>query len=383
VRVADHLEDKRRQRLIVAGLALACRAVGQLALDRVDIQRRGQVVDDGVQKRLHALLLERRAAEHGRCPQADDRLAQSRLELVDGDLLVAEVPLQEGVVGLGDRLHQVLAVLLDLVGVLRRHRASLELRAGGVRLVPDERLARKQVDDAVEVLALTDGDLHHHRLHLDLGRQLRVDGCHHAEEIRTHRVHLVDEDDAGYAVAVGLLPDRAGLGLDAALGADHENATVEDAHGPLHFHGEVHVPRGVDQVDRAVLPVAGDGGGTDGDAALLLLRHVVGDRVAGIDIADLVDLAGVVENPLRRCGLARIDMSEHAYVACVLKLLDTRHGISLLAKNFRATGARRDVRGRGGWKAARSPDGLVRSNVRLCTTQMAGLEVRARAKAVR
>jgi hypothetical protein len=34
------------------------------ALDRRDVERRRQVVDDRVEQRLHALVLERRAAEH-------------------------------------------------------------------------------------------------------------------------------------------------------------------------------------------------------------------------------------------------------------------------------------------------------------------------------
>ncbi len=34
------------------------------ALDRADVERRRQVVDDRVEQRLHALVLERGAAEH-------------------------------------------------------------------------------------------------------------------------------------------------------------------------------------------------------------------------------------------------------------------------------------------------------------------------------
>ena len=46
----------------------------------------------------------------------------------------------------------------------------------------------------------------------------------------------------------------------------------------------------------------------DGDAALLLLDHPVHDRGALVDLADLVGAAGVVEDPLGRGGLARVDV---------------------------------------------------------------------------
>jgi hypothetical protein len=43
------------------------------------------------------------------------------------------------------------------------------------------------------------------------------------------------------------------------------------AGGRAHLQGEVHVAGGVNDVDAVVLPLAGGGGGCDGDAALLLL----------------------------------------------------------------------------------------------------------------
>jgi hypothetical protein len=63
-RVGHDLERECGERLVVGRLALAFLAVLELALHRRDVRRRRHVVDHGVEHRLHALVLERRAAEH-------------------------------------------------------------------------------------------------------------------------------------------------------------------------------------------------------------------------------------------------------------------------------------------------------------------------------
>ena len=66
VGVGHDLERQRRERLVVGRLALDLFvALDRQAGDRRQVDRAGQVVDDGVEQRLHALVLERRAVEHG------------------------------------------------------------------------------------------------------------------------------------------------------------------------------------------------------------------------------------------------------------------------------------------------------------------------------
>jgi hypothetical protein len=62
-------------------------------------------------------------------------------------------------------------------------------------------------------------------------------------------------------------------------------------------------------------PEAGGGGGLDGDAALLLLLHEVGGGRAVMHLADLVDLAGELEDTLGGGRLTRIDVREDADIA--------------------------------------------------------------------
>ncbi len=139
-----------------------------------------------------------------------------------------------------------------------------------------------------------------------------VDG---ANEVRAGAVHLVHEADPGDVVAVGLPPDGLGLRLDAGDRVEHGDGTVEDPERTLDLDREVHVAGRVDDVDPVALPRARGGGGRDGDAALALLDHPVHLRGALVDLADLVGLAGVVQDALGRGRLARVDVRHDPDVA--------------------------------------------------------------------
>ena len=127
-------------------------------------------------------------------------------------------------------------------------------------------------------------------------------------EVGADTVHLVDEAHARHVVLVGLAPHRLGLWLDSGDGVEHRDRAVEHAQRALDLDGEVDVAGRVDDVDLAVGPVRSGGRGRDGDAALLLLDHVVHHRGALVDLTDLVRATGVVEDALGGGGLARVDV---------------------------------------------------------------------------
>src|SRR5438270_429732 len=63
-RVGHDLERERGERLVVVRRARRRLAVLGLALHRRDVERRGQVINHRIEHRLHALVLERGAAQH-------------------------------------------------------------------------------------------------------------------------------------------------------------------------------------------------------------------------------------------------------------------------------------------------------------------------------
>ena len=311
VRIAHHLEGQRRERLVLGG------APGELVararvdpVDRRDVERARQVVDDGVEQRLHALVLEGGAEEDGRDRDRERRLAERAPDHVRRDrALVGEVGLEQLLVVLGDRVDQLVVVLVGLLLELLGDLDGGDLRAEVV--LPDGARHLDDVDDPAEVLLLADRQLHRD----GMGPEAVDHRLHGGEEVRAGAVHLVDEGDARDAVAVGLAPDRLGLRLHACDGVEDGDRAVEDAQAALHLDRKVHVPGRIDDVDAKVAPDRRRGGRRDRDAALLLLRHPVHDGRALVDLAHLVGAARVVEDPLGRRRLAGVDVRHDPDVA--------------------------------------------------------------------
>ena len=204
-------------------------------------------------------------------------------------------------------------ILLGLLDQVGGDLLVMEARTQGL-VVPDYGLHADQVDDPLEARLDAERKLEHQRL----GAEAVLDHLHGEEEVGADLVHLVDEDHARHAVFIGLAPYRLGLRLDALVGVEQRYRAVEHAQGPLHLDGEIHVARRVDDVDALVLPESGGRGRRDGDAALLLLLHPIHGGGAVVHFADLVALAGVIEDTLGSRGLAGVDMRHDPDIAVVL-----------------------------------------------------------------
>ena len=313
--IRHDLEGETGERLLVGGLA------GHLLLGVIDggavhvgeVGGRGEVVNDGVEHGLDALVLERRAAHDGDEGVGDGTLADALLELLVGRLLALEVGLHGLVVllhSLLDEHHAVLLrLLLEVVGNIGDIEGSAELLA-----VPLDGLHLDEVNDARELLLGADGELDDEGIGAEVGN----DHVHAAVKVGSHAVHLVDEAHAGDAVLVSLAPDGLRLGLDARDGVEAADGAVEDAEGTLNLEREVDVARGVDDVDAVVLPRAGGGRGGDGDTALLLLLHPVHGGSTLVHLTDLVGLTGVVEDALGGGGLAGVNVRHDTDVAVLV-----------------------------------------------------------------
>ncbi len=292
-----------------------------VTLCRRHVERARQVVDDGVQHRLHTAVLECGTAEHWIDLARDGQLADRLLDLGDREVGVAvEEALEQLVVGLSDHLEKRCAVLVRLVDEVGRDRLDVVL---GTQLdvtlrvpAPGERTHLDQVDDTLEGVLEADWELD------DQGLRAEAldDGLDREVEVSAELVHLVDEADARNVVLVGLAPDGLGLGLDALLAIEDGNGAVENAERTLHLDGEVHVTGGIDDVDLVLVPETGRRRRRDRDAAFLLLRHPVHRGCTIVHLTDLVGDAGVVQDALGGSGLASIDVSHDADVADLVQV---------------------------------------------------------------
>ena len=170
------------------------------------------------------------------------------------------------------------------------------------------------------------------------------------EEVGAGLIHLVGEDDARNVVLVALTPDGFRLRLDALVGIQNAHGAVEHAERTLDFDREVDVAWRVDDVQAALAAVAagpetGRCGGRDRDAALGFLIHEVHRRGAVMDFADLVGLAGVIEDALSGRGFPSIDVGHDAEIAVILDRVLPGHICLEILVTFPTSGSAR----RRGW----------------------------------
>ena len=320
VRVGHQLEGQGRELCLVGALAHRRPVVVVGAGNRRDVGRRRHEIDDGIEHALHALVLERAAAEHGMDLARDRARADAGDDLGFRELARFEVLVHHLFVGLGRGLDHLLAPLLGLGLELWRNFGVVELHALR-RVVPVDRLHLDEIDDALEVLLGTDRNDDHDRVRLQTVDHHLAD----AEEIGARAVHLVDERETRHLVLVGLAPDGLGLRLHAAHRVVHHDRAVQHAHRALDLDREVDVARGVDDVDAVLgvvelhaLPEARGRGRGDRDAALLLLLHPVHRRGAVVHLADLVVDARVEQDALGRRRLAGVDVGRDTDVPIAL-----------------------------------------------------------------
>ena len=220
--------------------------------DRREVERRRQVVDDGVEQRLHALVLERRAVEDGHDARPSMvAVRRAPLQVVGGDLLVADELLEDGR-RRSARATSISSWRYSSAWSCRSAGMSVDVELGAQLLVvPDEGLHLEQVDRRPGSCPRRRSGSWMTAVVAPRRSLMESSG---GEEVGAEAVHLVDEAHAGDVVLVGLAPDRLGLGLDAGDAVEHGDGAVEHAQRALDLDGEVDVAGRVDDVDAVVVP---------------------------------------------------------------------------------------------------------------------------------
>ena len=225
--VGSDLERQTAERIVLRSVAdNLLVGLGVDTRDGRQIQRRRQERDDAVEQFLHALVVERRAAEHRHERHLDRRLADRGDQLFGRDRRrVFEELLHQRVVGSGDLFDELVAPLLGLGLHVVRNLADIEIVADGLVVVVVVRLIIYKVYDSFEFILRTDRQNDRKRR----SAEVLLDLAAYGEEIGARAVHLVDVTDTRHVVFVGLTPNGLRLGLHAAHSAEGSHGAVQHA----------------------------------------------------------------------------------------------------------------------------------------------------------
>ena len=329
--VGHDLEGQCGEGLVVGSVTvLLLLGLGVDTPDGLDIGGSGHIVHHGIQQLLDAFVAVGRTAGDRHHFHSQRGLTDGGTDLGSGDLLTLQIHLHDLIIEHGNGVQQLLTILVGQVHHVLRDGLHTHILAQ--LIVVDISIHLHQIDDTLEGILLPDGQLDGHGVAL----QTIMDHVQHVIEIGAGDVHLIDVHHPGNMIVIGLTPHRLRLGLHTAFGAHHGDRTVQHTQRTLHFHSEVHVTGGVDDVDTGLrklvlgtLPVAGGSGGGDGDTTLLLLLHPVHGSRTLVRFTDLVVDAGVVQNTLGRGGLSCINVGHDADIPCIFQCNLSRHTVLL------------------------------------------------------
>ena len=263
---------------------------------------------------MHTLVLERRTAGHRNDVERERTLTDSGDDFFFREAVgIFEIFLHEAFVLLCSEFDHLAAPFLAFCEHVSGDILNVVFCAHRL-IVPKDSLHLDEVNDAFELFFCTDRygndtrSCAEHILHL----------AHNFEEVGTGAVHLVHVADTGYVVFVSLTPNRFTLRLYAAHCAVGGNSAVEHAERTFYLSGEVHVSRSVNKVELILIavpsPIGGSGGRSNGDTALLFLRHPVHGCAAVVHFTDFVRLTRVEKDTLRRGGLTGVDVRHNTDV---------------------------------------------------------------------
>ncbi len=124
---------------------------------------------------------------------------------------------------------------------------------------------------------------------------------------------------------VGISPVCFRLRLYTSDTVENNDSSVEHAKRTLHFHCEINVPWGVNNIKTMLFafvsrricrnPKTSHCGGGNGDAALSFLLHPVCRRLAFVHLADFVLGAGIKKHAFGRGGLPRINVRDDSKIS--------------------------------------------------------------------
>ena len=171
-----------------------------------------------------------------------------------------------------------------------------------------------RVENVVDPFALLGRDQHHLE---GIESEFLVNLLPHPLRVRGRQVHLVDHGHHGQVVFHRHEVVGDGLRLDPLRRVHQQQSPLAGHERTPHFVGEIHVSRGVDQVEVVPLPVAcfvaqRDAVRLDGDAPFALEVHRIQQLIPEVAVADP---SAALDEPVGERGLPVVHMGDDAEVA--------------------------------------------------------------------
>ena len=137
--------------------------------------------------------------------------------------------------------------------------------------------------------------------------------CTNVQEVGTGTVHLVHIAQTQYVILVSLTPYGFRLGFYTAHSTERCDCTVQHTQRTFYFSREVHVPRGIDDVDLVgfilIVPESGGGSRSNGDTTFLFLHHPVHRCGTFMHLTDLVCFTRIEKDTFGSGCFTGIDVS--------------------------------------------------------------------------
>ena len=165
VRIVHQFEGQGGERFVIGGAALFDLARLVHPAHRQDVQRAGQVVDHGVEQRLHAFVAEGAAQQNGDAAQRVGRSAHSGLDHRRGQFLFRQIGIHNLVVRFSQGLDQLFTGLSRLFFIIRWN-LFRPVSSPRRLFIVDQGFFFDKVDDPFQLTFEPQGDLKQNRFGL-------------------------------------------------------------------------------------------------------------------------------------------------------------------------------------------------------------------------
>ena len=130
-------------------------------------------------------------------------------------------------------------------------------------------------------------------------------------------IHLIHKYESRNMIMLQQLPNRFRMGLYAIQCIDDHHCIVQHLKHPLHFCGEIHMSRCIQQGNACILPVKDCLLGINRDTAILFLCIIIQKGISMVHPSQLTNTPGHIQQTFRQRCFAGIHMCQHSDIYIV------------------------------------------------------------------